>query len=94
MKNLRPVLIVLGIVLILSIPFFAMRFGTGVNWSPFDFIVAGVVLVVVGVSFEVVMRFVTKTKHRVVLALIILAALVLVWIELAVGLFGTPFAGT
>ena len=35
-----------------------------------------------------------KAKYRITLVVAILVALLLVWVELAVGIFGTPFAGT
>jgi hypothetical protein len=40
------------------------------------------------------MRKVKKIEHRVAICAALLLALALVWIELAVGIFGTPFAGS
>jgi hypothetical protein len=37
---------------------------------------------------------VKKTSHRIILCGLLLLALLLVWAELAVGIFGTPFAGS
>ncbi|MFH6770171.1 hypothetical protein V8G56_15580 [Gaetbulibacter aquiaggeris] len=47
-----------------------------------------------GFMLEVVLRKVQKKKNRIVLIAIILIMFVLIWAELAVGLFGTPFAGS
>jgi hypothetical protein len=44
--------------------------------------------------FELVMRTVKKTSHRIAVCGAVLAAFLLIWIELAVGLFGTPLAGS
>ena len=43
---------------------------------------------------ELVLQKVTKKQHRIILCLAILFVLLLVWAELAVGIFGTPFAGS
>jgi len=43
---------------------------------------------------ELVMRKVKKIRYRLALCAVILAALFLVWAELAVGLIGTRFAGS
>jgi hypothetical protein len=89
MKNKRLIGIVFVVALLLLIPLVA-RF----PWSRFDFIVAGTLLLGTGLMCELVLRTVTRVKHRIILCGVILAALVLIWIELAVGLFGTPFAGS
>lgn len=93
-QNQRLMGIVLAVAILLLIPFIAMQFSTGVNWSTFDFVVAGVLLLGTGLLCELVLRIVKKTQHRIVLLGVILLALFLVWVELAVGLFGTPFAGS
>lgn len=85
---------VIGIVaLILLIPLVAMQFTKEVNWDLADFIIMGILLFVTGMAIEVITRKVRSTKVKLALTLIILFVLFLVWAELAVGIFGSPFAG-
>ena len=93
-KRKRLIGIVLTVTLLLLIPFIAMQFTDQVNWSLFDFIVAGLLLLGTGLMCELVLRTVNKIKYRIAICAVILLALLLVWAELAVGLFGTPFAGS
>ncbi len=93
-QNKRLVILLLSAAFLLLIPFVAMQFTSEVNWSPFDFIVMGILLLGTGLTIEFVLRKVKKTEHRVVLCLAIIAILLLIWAELAVGIFGTPFAGS
>jgi len=95
MKTTR-LIIILGIAaVILSIPFFAMQLGAdSVDWDLSDFIIMGLLLFGSGLALELVLRKVTSTKNRIIFCGLILALLFLVWSELAVGLFGTPFAGS
>ncbi len=76
------------------IPFVAMQFTNEVNWIGSDFIVAAILLLGTGLLCEFVIRKVKKVKYRIVICLGILASLILVGAELAVGVFGTPFAGS
>jgi len=94
MKNKRIIGIVLTAALLLLIPFVAMQFTNEVNWTLFDFMVAFILLSGTGLVCELVLRKVKKTKYRIAICLTILAALLLIWAELAVGIFGTPLAGT
>ncbi|MFV8269758.1 hypothetical protein ACNQGP_07455 [Flavobacterium sp. GT2N3] len=94
MKNKRLIGIVLTVVFLLFIPLIAMQFTNEVNWNLDDFVVAGILLLGTGLICELVMRKVNNTNHRFFLCTVILAVLLLVWIELAVGIFGTPFAGS
>ena len=94
MQNKRLIGILLTVVILLLIPLIAMQFTNEVKWTLFDFVVMGVLLFGTGLMCELVMRKVKKTGHRVILVAAILAALLLIWIELAVGIFGTPFAGS
>jgi energy-converting hydrogenase Eha subunit A len=93
-QNKRLIGIVLTVALILLIPLIAMQFTSEVDWSPFDFLVMGVLLLGTGLTCELVLRKVKKTGYRVAIIIGILAALLLTWMELAVGIFGTPFAGS
>ena len=94
MENKRLIGIVLTVVVLLLIPLIAIQFTNELNWTLFDFVVAGVLLLGTGFICELVIRKVKKTNHRILLCGVILAALLLIWIELAVGIFGTPLAGS
>ena len=94
MQNKRLTGIMLTAALLLSIPFFAMQITNEVQWSGFDFAIAGVLLFGTGLIIELVLRKVRKLEYRVAICLAVLAVLFLIWAELAVGVFGTPFAGS
>jgi len=94
MQNKRLIVIVITVALLLLIPLIAMQFTDEVNWTLFDFIVAGFLLLATGLMCELVIRKINKIEHRLVICLAIIAVLLLIWAELAVGIFGTPFAGT
>lgn len=93
-SNLRLWAIIISVPILLLIPFIAMQFSSEVVWSLSDFIIAGILLLATGLMFELVLRKFKTTKSRLMLCGIIFLGLVLVWAELAVGVFGTPFAGS
>ena len=93
-ENKRLVVILLAVALLLLITLIAMNFTDEVNWALSDFVVMGVLLLGTGLMCELVMRKVKKIEHRIALCVALLAALFLIWAELAVGIFGTPFAGS
>lgn len=94
MQNKRLISIVLTVAFLLLIPLIAMQFTNEVNWSLFDFVVMGVLLLGTGLMCELVLRKVNKMAHRIAICGALLVALFLIWAELAVGIFGTPFAGS
>ena len=94
MSSKRLLVWLAGITGVLLIPMIAMQFTQEVSWKTGDFVIAGVLLACVALIYElVVRRFSSKTK-RIVFSLILLLALALIWAELAVGIFGTSFAGS
>lgn len=88
-ENKRLVGIVAVIFFLLLLPV-AARF----PWSGFDFFAAAILLFGTGLAVELALRLVTKMWARVAVCGVILLALFVVWAELAVGLFGTRFAGS
>ena len=70
-----------------------MQFTNEVNWSIMDFVVAGVLLFGTGLTIQFVLRKVKTRKNRILICGIILLLFLLLWIELAIGLFGSPIAG-
>ena len=79
--------------LLLTIPLIAMQLTDEVEWSLFDFIIMGAMLSITGLVGEVILKKVKKSKHRLILYITIVMIFFLIWAELAVGIFGTPFAG-
>ncbi|RDC58421.1 hypothetical protein DU508_05020 [Pedobacter chinensis] len=92
--KLRISIILVTIAVILSIPLIAMQFINQVKWTLIDFVAAGILLLTTGLAIELVIRNVKTNISRTVLLVIILIVTFLVWAELAVGIFGTPFAGS
>jgi hypothetical protein len=93
-QNKRLTGIVLAVVFILLIPLVAMQFTNEVDWKLLDFVIMGILLLGTGLLSELVIRRVRKTEYRIAFIAVILLALFLIWAELAVGIFGTPFAGS
>jgi hypothetical protein len=71
-----------------------MRFTNEVNWTPFDFVVAGALLLGAGLAYEFLARRGGTRGFRVIVGMAIAAVLLVVWLELAVGIFGSPWAGS
>jgi len=78
----------------LLIPLIAMQFTSEVNWDSLDFIVAGVLLFGTGLAIEFAVRKIHNIIFRIVVCAALIIILFLIWAELAVGIFGTPFAGS
>jgi len=93
MKNKRLTFILLTVAFLLLIPLLTMQFTDEVNWTLLDFVAAGLLLLGTGLMCELVLRKISKTKNRIIICAAILIAFLLIWAELAVGVFGTPFSG-
>ena len=79
MKNLRLILILLAVPALLLIPFVAMRFTNDVVWTPLDFIVMGVMLLVTGLGIEIALRIVRVTWMKAAAVAAVLFCFVMVW---------------
>ncbi|MGD9590555.1 MAG: hypothetical protein AB7Q37_11395 [Pyrinomonadaceae bacterium] len=93
-QNKRLIGILIAAAALLSVPLIAMRFTGEVNWGLFDFIVAGVLLFGAAVAIEIALRLVRGFWQRVAVCAGVLFFLLLIWAELAVGVIGTPLAGS
>ena len=94
MKNKRLKFILISVVFLLLIPLIAMQFTDEVNWTLLDFVVAGVLLFGTGIIIDLVTRKIKNVEYRIAFVIVIILALLLIWAELAVGIFGTPFSGS
>jgi hypothetical protein len=89
----RRTYLLLGVVALLSANAVAMLFTDEVQWSPFDFVVAAVLLGGAALAADWVWTRIQGRRTRIVGVAAVLVVLALIWGELAVGLFGTPWAG-
>ncbi|MEO5946575.1 MAG: hypothetical protein ABIP79_07130 [Chitinophagaceae bacterium] len=94
MKNKRLIIILTVVAILLLIPLVSMQFTNEVDWTISDFIIMGTLMLGTGLLLELVMRKVKSIKNRIIVCGLILLGFVLIWVELAVGIFGTPFAGS
>jgi hypothetical protein len=84
----------LVISVLLLIPLVAMQFSTEVDWSLNDFVIMGLLLLGAGLTIGLILRKVKSFKKKLILCGLVFLSFLLIWAELAVGLFGTPFAGS
>lgn len=80
--------------LLLLTPALAMRFAGQVDWSGADFVIMGALLAALGLGVELAVRLLRTWSARIMAIAAALAVFVAIWAELAVGVFGTPFAGS
>ncbi|MEL6811749.1 MAG: hypothetical protein AAFP76_10480 [Bacteroidota bacterium] len=86
--------VILVTALVLLIPLIAMQFTNEVNWTLSDFMMGGALLLGTGFTLDFLIRKIKNRKHLVMASLFLILILLLVWAELAVGIFGTPLAGS
>lgn len=79
--------------LLLLFPLVGTLVSNEVNWSFFDFIVMGMLILLVSFGIKQIIKRTNSMHYRILLIGSILLIFLLVWAELAVGIFGTPFEG-
>ena len=79
---------------ILLVPLIAMQFTEEVKWTLNDFIIAGGLLFGTGIAIEVTLRKLKKDTSRVMVLAAVLILFLMIWAEMAVGIFGSPIAGS
>jgi hypothetical protein len=77
-----------GAAALLALPSVAMRLTDEVAWDAADFASFAAMLAVACVAWEIAMRLIGRPAWRLVAVAAIAAAFLLVWAQLAVGLFG------
>jgi hypothetical protein len=74
---------------LLLLPLIAMQFTHEVNWDETDFIVFGAMLVGACGAYELATRMTGNTAYRAAVGVAVVAAFLLIWINLAVGIIGS-----
>jgi len=94
MKIKRLVIIPSVVAIPLLVPLIVMQFTNEVSWTLFDFIVAAFLLFIAAMAVGLIIRKVKDKTYRIIFSAVVFALFLLIWAEIAVGIFGTPFAGT
>lgn len=77
----------IAIAAILVLPFLAMQWTDEVTWTAADFAVAGILLVGANILYELAARRMADRKYRIIVGSIIVAAVLIIWAEGAIGIF-------
>ena len=92
MRNYQKIyLIIFGFLLsiILLLNFISDEF----DWNIFDFIVLIIMMIFTSALFEIATRTAKTKKNQKILFILITIIFLLIWAELGVGIFDSPFAG-
>ena len=79
---------------LLIIPLLGVLFTNVVEWGVFDFLLMGSLLLVLGIAINLTLLNIKYFNKRIAIIFFIILIFLLIWVELAVGVFNTPFAGT
>ncbi len=86
----KIILVALGTVLILMVPLVAMQFSDEVDWGGGDFLIMGTLVFGTGLAYLLISRMSDSVAYRAAVAIAVVAGLLLVWVNLAVGIIGEP----
>lgn len=75
-----------AIAALLLAPLVAMQFTDEVNWTAFDFAVAGALLVGAGAAYELAAPRVSRPAYRLAIGAALVAFVLVVWAQGAVGI--------
>ena len=64
------------------------------NWDIVDFAAAAIIIGMLVLAIRFIKRFVQQPKSRWILIGVTFVLVALLWAELAVGIFGSPLAGS
>ncbi len=63
-------------------------------WSPFDFVLAGVLLIGLAITMNLILNYTKKSTMRWLFLIVAILLFILLWMELAVDLFGSSLSGS
>ena len=73
--------------LILIIPLVGTILSDQIDWGILDFLVMGIILLILGIALSAVSQKIKNSKKRLFYNFIIILVFFLIWAELAVGIF-------
>ena len=75
--------------LLLFIPLIGMKITDEINWSPFDFIIMGFLLTILGAGINFVINYTKNFENRTLYIGILVLIFLLIWAQLSVCIFDT-----
>ena len=87
------VYLMLAVVGLLLLPLIGGFISIEINWNLFDYLVMGFLLTIMGFSAILVYNKFKNSKLKYIYLAVIGVIFLLIYIELAVGIFGSPIAG-
>ena len=78
---------------LLLIPAIAMTLSDTVQWTWFDFLIMGLLLLSLGVSLHLILKKWRDSSNKWLYVFVAIVLFLVIWAELAVGVFGSPLAG-
>ena len=78
--------------LVLLVPIVGVIFFE-LNWSRFDFLVMALLILSLSILINLILYYLNSSKLKLLSIFFLVILFLLIWAELAVGVFGTPFAG-
>ena len=79
---------------LLCIPLIGNLISKEFNWSSSDFVIGAALLFGTAFIIDMILRKVKSKTSRIILCCVILFILILTWVEMAVGIFNSPIAGS
>ena len=79
---------------LLLIPLMGKQFTDAIQWTVFDFALMGILLWGLGLGLRWVLYSAKSPQHKRTYAFLLILLFLLLWAELAVGVFGSPVAGS
>ena len=78
--------------LVLLVPLVGVIFYE-LDWSRLDFLVMASLILLLSILINLILYYMDSIKLKLLLVFIVAILFLLIWAELAVGVFGTPLAG-
>lgn len=93
-QSISGIALVTGLILLIPLAL-QLTIGTGVdgqgfNWKPNDFVIMGALLFGTGLAIDFAVSKLTSPAYRVIAVTAIVLACLLIWADLAVGIFNIP----
>ncbi|KQR93744.1 hypothetical protein ASG01_07730 [Chryseobacterium sp. Leaf180] len=79
---------------ILCIPLIGNLTSKEFDWSLSDFVIGAALLFGTAFIIDMILRKVKSKTSRIIFSCVIVFLLILIWVEMAVGLFGSPISGS